>query len=221
MDQPYRAILIALLAAGLAVLVVAAWYYLCRRPRDRNAPHRLGREMGLQQLNVGSQSYPIWYGGRYGDHDFALTYANLRYGRYGPKFEKTVEKVRLSLRLAIALHADNPQDVIAYFRHDRPHEPGVTPEDFEAAFDRRNTDRLSQESRDALLHFAQSYGGLRLRDRATAPAELFIAEALPAAQVVLVHDHPGYKQTPRQIYALLDALLETAQPLEVALLADG
>jgi len=219
MDQPYRGFLIALMAAGLAVLVVASWYYLYRRPRDANAPHRLGREMGLQPLNTGDRTHPVWYGGRVGDHDFALTYANLRYGSYGPRFEKKVEDVRLSLRLAIAIHAADPQDIIAYFRHDRPHEAGETPENFDAAFDRRNTERLSQESRDALLRFAQSYGGLRLRDRATAPEELFVAEALPDAQVVLVHDRPGYKQTPQQVSALLDALVETASPLEEALSA--
>jgi hypothetical protein len=214
MDQPYRALLIALLAAGLAVLVVLAWYYLYRRPRDQNAPHRQGREMGLQQLNEGDSRHPIWYGGTYRNRDFGLTYANLRYGSYGPKFEKKVEEVRLSLRLAIPLTANSPQDIIAYFRHDRPHEPGKVPENFEAAFDRRNTDRLSRASRDTLLQFAQTHGGLRLRDRATAPKELFVAEALPDAQVVLVHDRPGYKQTPQQIYALLDALLETAGPIE-------
>jgi hypothetical protein len=221
MDQPYRAILIALLAAGLAVLAVAAWYYLYRRPRDRSAPHRLGREMGLRQLNAGDGKQPVWYGGRIGDHEFGLTFANLRYGSYGPRFEKKVEDVRLSLRLAIALHAAAPQDIVAYFRHDRPHEPGTTPENFESAFDRRNSDRLSQASRDALLRFAQNYGGLRLRDRATAPKELFVKEALSDAQVVLVHDRPGFKQSPQQVNALLEALLETARPIENDFMESG
>ena len=214
MDQPYRAILIAVLSVGVAVLAIVAWYYLYRRPRDQNAPHRLGREMGLVQLNEGSRQLPIWYGGRFKDHDFGLTYANLRYGSYGRKAAKTVDEVRLSLRLAIALHVHAPQDIVAYFHHGRPYEPGAEPPDFEAAFDRRNSDRLSQESRAALLHFAQNYGSLRLRDRATAPKDLFVAEALPQAQVVLVHDRPGHKQTPEQINTLLDGLLEVAQQLE-------
>jgi hypothetical protein len=214
MDQPLRVILIALLVVGVTVLAVAAWYYLYRRPRDQNAPHRLGREMGLQQLNDGSGRVPIWYGGRYGGHDFCLTYTNLRYGGYGKRPEKKIEDVVLSLRLAVALDAVEAQDIVAYFQHGRPFEPGVQPEDFEAAFDRRNTDRLSPASRDALLLFTQNHGSLRLRDRATAPKDLFVKEALPDAQVVLVHDRPGYKQTPAQVYELLDALLQVAEPLE-------
>ncbi len=198
----------------LSILAVAAWYYLYRMPRDQNAPHRLGEEMGLEQLNEGSRRVPVWYGSRFHDHDFAMTYANLRYGNYGPKPQRTVEDVKLSLRLALALNVDEPQDIVAYFQHGRDHEPGVLPEDFEEAFDRRNTDRLSQASRDALLAFTQNHGSLRLRDRATGPAALFVPEALPAAQVVLVHDRPGYKQTPQQVDSLLEAMLQVAQQLE-------
>jgi len=199
--------------AGLVILAIAAWYLLYRRPRDRNAPHRLGREMGLQQLNEGGEE-PVWYGGRCGDHDFALTYANLRYGNYGRARSRTVEEVVLSLRLAVALNVDREHDIIAYFHHGRPYKPGELPEDFAAGFDRRHTERLSEASRQALLQFAQHYGGLRLRDRATAPPDLFAAEALPGAQVVLVHDRPGYKQTPQQVAILLDALLDVACILE-------
>ena len=214
MEQPLRVILIALLTVSVTALAVAAWYYLYRRPRDQNAPHRLCQEMGLQQLNQGSSRVPVWYGGRYDDHDFGLTYANLRYGGYGKRPEKKVEDVILSLRLAVALETAEAQDIIAYFHHGRPYEPGIEPADFEAAFDRRNTDRLSPASRNALLHFTQHYGSLRLRDRATAPKDLFVKEALPDARVVLVHDRPGYKQTAEQIYELLDALLRVAKPLE-------
>lgn len=202
------------LVVGGTAVAAAAWYYLYRRPRDQNAPHRLGREMGLQQLNRGSSRVPVWFGGRYGGHDFGLTYANLRYGGYGKRPEKKIEDVVLSLRLAVALNAAQAQDIVAYFQHGRPYEPGILPEDFEAAFDRRNSDRLSAASREALLHFTQNYGSLRLRDRATAPKDLFVKEALPDAQVVLVHDRPGYKQTPAQVYELLDALLQVAEPLE-------
>ena len=214
MTIPYNAVLVAAVFVALVILAILGWYYLYRKPRDQGAPHRLGQELGLQQLNEGRGKVPSWYGGRYGDHDIGVTFANLRYGNYGPRASRTVQEVRLSLRLAIALNVAEPQDIVAYFNHGRSYEPGKEPEDFEAAFDRRNTDRLSPESRGALLHFTQNYGGLRLRDRATAPADLFAAEALPDAQVVLVHDRPGYKQTAPQIYELLDALLEVAKPLE-------
>lgn len=222
MDSTALALLIAVSCAGLVVLAAAAWYYFYRRPRDQNAPHRLGREMGLAQLNEGSREIPVWYGGRYQDHEIALTYANLRYGSYGMVHARTVEEVILSLRLAVALNVSAPQDIVAYFHHGRRHVPGQVPEDFADAFDRRSTDRLSQESRDALLRFAQNYGSLRLRDRAGAPPDLFTAEALPAAQVVLVHDRPGYKQTAEQVYELLGALIELARTLEAdAALNDG
>lgn len=221
MTIPYNALLVAAVFVALVILAIAAWYFLYRRPRDQSAPHRLGQELGLQQLNESQGKIPAWYGGRYKDHDFGVTHANLRYGNYGPRASRTVEQVRLSLRLAVALNVAEPQDIIAYFRHGRPYEPGEEPEDFEAAFDRRNTGRLSAESRDALLHFTQNYGGLRLRDRATAPADLFADEALPDARVVLVHDRPGYKQTADQVYELLDALLEVAKPLEAEFAADG
>lgn len=214
MTIPYNAFLVAAVFVGLVILLLIGWYYLYRKPRDQGAPHRLGQEMGLQQINEGRGKVPAWYGGRHKDHDIGVTYANLRYGNYGPRSSRTVEEVRLSLRLAIALNVARPQDIIAYFHHGRPFEPGEEPQNFEAAFDRRNTDRLSTESRDALLHFTQNYGGLRLRDRAGAPADLFAAGALPDAQVVLVHDRPGYKQTPAQITELLDALLAVAEPLE-------
>lgn len=206
-----------LLTAAICILIVlawVAWYYFYRKPRDQNAPHRLGKEMGLRQLNEGSRDTPVWYAGRYADHDFGLTYANLRYGSYGPKHARTVEEVILSLRVAVALNVAEAQDIIAYFHHGRPYEPGLKPEDFEDAFDRRNTDRLNQQSRDALLYFTQNYGSLRLRDRATAPAALFADEALAGAQVVLVHDRRGYKQSPEQVYVLLDALVEVAKHLE-------
>jgi hypothetical protein len=214
MNPTTTALLAAVSCAGLVILAIAAWYYLYRRPRDRKAPHRLGREMNLQLLNESGEKEPAWYGGRRRDHDFALTYANLRYGNYGPARSRTVEEVVLSLRLAVALNVAREQDIIAYFHHGRSYRPGELPEDFADGFDRRNTGRLSEESRQALLHFAQNFGGLRLRDRATAPPDLFAAQALPAAQVVLVHDRPGYKQTPQQVTILLDALLDVACILE-------
>lgn len=214
MNIPYPALTVIVVFIALVIAAIAGWYYLYRRPRDEKAPHRLGQEMSLQQLNEGSRKVPVWYGGRREDHDFAVTYANLRYGNYGHRRQRTVQEVVLSLRLAVALNVAGPQDIVAYFQHGRPYEPGELPEDFEHAFDRRNTDRLSQESRDALLHFTQNYGSLRLRDRATAPTDLFAAEALPDAQVVLVHARPGYKQTPQQVEALLDALLVVAKQLE-------
>jgi len=214
MNSTVQAFLVAALFAALFALAFGVWYYYYRLPRDQNAPHRLGQEMGLQQLNEGSRKVPVWYAGRYEDHDFGLTYANLRYGNYGRRPARTVQEVVLSLRLTVALNVPEPQDIIAYFHHGRPYKPDLVPEGFEDAFDRRNTDRLSQESRDALLHFTQNYGSLRLRDRDTAPEALFAAEALPDAQIVLVHDRPGYKQTPEQAYALLDALLKVAKQLE-------
>ncbi len=208
---------IALVLAGSVaalILGLAGWYYFYRRPRDERAPHRLGREMGLGQLNEGGRQTPVWYGGRLADHEFALTYANLRYGRYGRRPARTVEDVILSLRLALAVDVPAGQDIVAYFQHGREFAPGETPPDFDFAFDRRHTDRLSEESRQALLAFTQNFGSLRLRDRAGAPPALFVPEALPEAHVVLVHDRPGHKQTPAEVGALLDALQHVAGVLE-------
>ena len=207
-------VLVLGLAAALLALGLYFYLYRYRLPRDRSAPHRLGQEMGLDLLAAGDRRNPAWYGGRYKDHEIAQTYVNLRYGNYGPRRALSVEDVVLSLRLAVALNVDSAPDIVAYFRHGRPFQPGVEPEDFEHAFDRRNTEWLSQEARDALLAFAQTYGSLRLRPRQGGPQGLLADEALPDAQMVLVHDRPGYQQTPEEVRALYDALLDVAAVLE-------
>lgn len=215
MDEPGFGLLVAAAAVIVAMLLVGGWYLLLRRPRDRAAPQRLGQAMDLVKLNEPGDGETVWFGGERDGRAFALTHVNLRYGSYGRRRPAlSVEDVILSLELAVALETPGPSDIIAYFHHGRPFRPGEEPPDFEYAFDRRNTERLSQASRDALLSFVQSYGSLRLRDRAGAPAGLFPEKVLSGAQVVLVHARPGHEQAVPEVETLLDALLELAAQLE-------
>lgn len=221
MNGPAFSLLVAAGAIALAILLVSGWYVLLRRPRDRQAPHRLGSLLGWRQLNEPAESETIWYGGSFAGHQAAATYVNLRYGSYRRRPALAVEDVILSLRLALAVNVAAPQDVVAYFHHGRPFRPGEEPPDFEYAFDRRNTDRLTPQSRRTLLRFAQQFGSLRLRDRATAPAGLFPETVLANEQVVLVHDRPGHEQEREEIEELLRALLAVAERLEADLGSAG
>jgi len=195
--------------------------------RARQVSERLAAALGFVALTEADQPLRAWYGGRYRDHDVAIKTVVTRQRMYDSGSGYTAV-FNASLRIVTAVNRSQPLRVIVQ-RHVKDRSPAAG---FEEAFPgRRNAEKLSARSRQAMLDFvAKGYPtGLRgrtyrakpgvrnlhLQDRADVAPAVLPPELLADAAVVLLHDQPNATAvTAEELRALLDDLLAVAATLE-------
>lgn len=195
--------------------------------RARQVSERLAAALELVPLTEADQPLRAWYGGRYRDHDVAIKTVVASQRTYESGGGYTVV-FNASLRIVTGVNRSQPLHVIVQ-RHVNDRSPA---ESFEKAFPgRRNAEKLSARSRQAMLDFvAKGYPtGLRgrtyrakpgvrnlhLQDRADVAPAVLPPELLADAAVVLLHDQPNATAvTAEELRAVLDDLLAVAVTLE-------
>lgn len=225
--QGLQFLFLALLCAVPLLLAVAGliWQvvYALRAPQSAR---RLAEPLGLQPLNQAGRQLDIWYGGNYHGRSIATRPLGNAYRYYA--LDRSRTGVRFALRIVMALQPAVPLGVVVH--HGSGRAASRDPMRFEDVFEADNDGRLSPAVQAAMLDFVQkgyptgitgvtlriSKGtrNLRLCDRATAPAELIRPEILPAAAMILVHDHPDVTISADSLRALLDDLAVVAGAIE-------
>lgn len=210
-----------LLAGGLA-------WQISHNVRSRRVGQRLAGALGLTPLNAATSPMETWYGGVYEQRPLALKpCARLERSYAGGDYTTSA---RFWLRVVMAVQVPGPLGIAVMPG------PGLRKGRVERAadaFQEASFARLPAEVQTAMLNFVQKgyptgLSGVTLRtskgarslvlfDRAALPEWLPLApEVLPAAMVVLVHDHQNTTLSAEQAQALLEDLAAVARAIEHA-----
>lgn len=220
-------LLILLFCLGpMGLLAGALAWQISYYVRSRRVGQRLAGALGLAPLNAATSPLETWYGGIYEQRPFALKpCARLERSYAGGDYTTSA---RFWLRLVLAVQVPQPFGITL------GPGPGLRKGRVEGAADAFQEvpfARLPAEVQTAMLDFVQKgyptgLSGVTLRtskgarslvlfDRAAPPEWLPLApEVLPAAMVVLVHDHQNTTLSAEQARALLADLAAVAGTIE-------
>lgn len=202
-------VLIPCLIAAIAVAVVlgiGVVWGLSRRAAVRDRPAELAAQVAAFALP--GTNNPVFYQGDRAGRAFLLTGVTLT-----NQAGRSPTNVRESIRLVVRVELNPDAEVIVFRRHDRA-QFGL--ESFEAAFDRKNEDRLTPTQQAAMLDFVRRFeGGLRLRPRAGANEVLIPSGVWGNTGYILVHDRMTLDLGSAEVEAALAGLEQVAVALEV------
>lgn len=173
-------------------------------PKVRQGAQELGEALGFAAGPPARSAR--WWVGTHGGHPAALVPVALQIGRAQPR-----ARTRFGLRLVVVADCE-PLEAVVF----RDVTAKTRTETFEGAFQHIGAvDTVSDAVKDAMLAYVQQHeGGLRIRNRADAPAQLLGPVLFRDARVVVAAEFTDDRADVERVRARLDAMVRVAEALE-------